>query len=196
MILGIDFDNVIADYTGVIKDLVEKDRNLTSGSLPEPEDWNFESWGLTLDQFKTYHTKFINEDLTSQMKPFASALNQLDHLAKEGHIIKIITQRVSSDWFSTEMREQIKAVTIKWLSDRNVHYDEIHFVKNKEEITADLYIDDSPEVLSSLEKAGKNYIIFNYLYNKENKGSRAYTWIQLKQMIQILHRNQQLSQQK
>lgn len=183
MIIGVDFDNVLADYTNTFGKLYKKLKGITT-ELPEVLDWDFGSWSITREEFNTYHKLFIKNNWTSVMPPLKDALSLLKKLKEENNVIKIITHRATNLDFNSETRNEITKQTSDWLHLYNVCYDELCFVKNKTEIFADVYLDDSPAVIAECLENRKNYIIFDYAYNRDLPGARIRNWLELEQCLQ------------
>ena len=88
----VDFDNVLADYTGTFGKLVKKLKGF-SRELPEPNDWNFANWGITEEEFVNFHRLFVKNSWTNQMAVKPGALEKLTEWRKQGHKLKIVTHR-------------------------------------------------------------------------------------------------------
>lgn len=183
MIIGVDFDNVLADYTNTFGKLYKKLKGITT-ELPEVLDWDFGSWSITREEFNTYHKLFIKNNWTEQMPVMKNALEVLHNWHSDGHTIKIITHRASCSKYRPELRAEIIADTAHWLHHNMVPFEELCFVKEKTQVYTDVMIDDSPKVLQQYIDSGKEYIVYSYAYNKDLPGKRARNWKEIQTIIQ------------
>ena len=80
------------------------------------------------------------DELYTQAEPYADAINAIRKLKSQGHYIIIYTARRMRTHGGNIglVTADIAAITIKWLTDNDVQYDEIHFGKPY----ANVYIDD------------------------------------------------------
>jgi 5'(3')-deoxyribonucleotidase len=56
-------------------------------------------------------------------------------------------------------------------------------MKEKGEVGADLYIEDSPSNIAALQKAGKNVLIFTNSTNVKVEGLRANSWEEVEKIV-------------
>lgn len=183
MIIGVDFDNVLADYTNTFGKLYKKLKGITE-DLPAPTSWDFGNWGMTQAEFDVYHRLFVKNSWTEQMPVMKGALEVLHHFHGEGHTIKIVTHRASCSWYNPELRAAIVADTAQWLKNQLVPYDELCFVKEKTEVHTDIMLDDSPKVIQQYIDVSKDYITYHCEYNKDFPGKRARNWKEIQTIIQ------------
>jgi 5'(3')-deoxyribonucleotidase len=162
MIIGIDIDGVLAKYNEALATVVENARGLKPGSLKAPTGWNFPDWDLNRESFRTYHSVLMTNIVDMELYPNASEV--VNYLAKD-NTIKIITSRGSARLHDADMRPKVYCGTVEWLQKHNIPYNDLCFVENKNEVEADIYIEDSPAHLESFISHNKRYVIFSHKYN-------------------------------
>jgi hypothetical protein len=81
--------------------------------------------------------------------------------AEEGHYIVIITDRPFGS--SPEVSQKI---TVEWLHEHDVYYDELIFSPDKTCRWTDLFIDDKIENYDALREAGTNAFLLNRPWNE------------------------------
>ena len=197
MILGVDIDNVLADYTdGLRNHMITKfntPTHLVEEYYPEPIDYVFSNWKYldgtphpTMGEviFKENHSEAVANGLFKTLNlldPKASEI--LWKLDSEGHRIRIITAR-----FVTH-GQNYKAVshTAEWLDKQDIPYRDLLFMSDKEHVEADLFIDDSPHNLVNLLTANKQAIVYNKLYNNHVEHHlKANNWTEVYEIIHQL----------
>ena len=194
MRIGIDFDNVIADYNGAMKKLVEEIRGLKPGSLPESNSWGFENWDLPENEFILYHRLLCETDRNLSMKMVAGAGPSINLLRFAGHEIVILTQRANWKHFNSLTRVKVIQETVQWLENNNISFDDLCFVNDKTTVDVDILIDDGPHHIEAYQKLGKDIIIFDYPCNRHFKGLRVKTWVEVEKVLGILKNKESLIQ--
>ncbi len=192
MIIGIDIDDTITDNYACLfhyaqkytieelgKNIEKIDRNCVSDKYySTAHDWNEEEHKEFLDKY--YQTILLNA------KPKLFAVETINQLKKEGHKIILITARFPSDKFD------IKELTIQWLKDNKINYDELIVnAQDKVEVAKkkqiDIFVDDSIRNCEKMSEAQiETYImdtIINVNYDNE-KIKRIYSWPHFYQEIE------------
>lgn len=191
MIIGIDFDNVLADYTEMMRSIVHKFKGWNHPT-PDEHDWGFTEWGITESEFRAYHALMIETDRNRNLRPLCihQIIRVLNYNIKNrGHKICILTARGNWDFFSgPSVKGQVIKDTIDWLHHYNIPYDDICFVEDKRLVNCDLYIDDSPSQIRALKEAGKEVLIFSYHYNSDIEGERISSWSEETKLESLIHR--------
>ena len=98
--------------------------------------------------------KIINSDpsVYSRMNPIkGSAL--ASRTLNRSYKIKIVSNRFSKEWLDPETRQEVFEHTRKWLDSNDFSYDEVvnPIEGDKSDIPADVFIDDTPEVIRSID---------------------------------------------
>jgi 5'(3')-deoxyribonucleotidase len=100
-------------------------------------------------------------------------------LSDEGYKIRIITHRLFIPFFHQIAIQQ----TVKWLDYNGIPYWDICFLKEKEHVNADIYIDDSPSNIENLRKEGLFAICFANSTNKNCLEPRPSSWEEVYRII-------------
>lgn len=174
MKIGLDLDDTTFEYIKGIKSVVEMER----GTLPEVTTWDFDSWGLTRDEYEGYHKKLVSSGAVALLKPLPYAVPVIQRLAKK-HRIRFITARFRPKFNHANMLRY----TGECLDANEIPYNDICFVSPKSDVHADIYLDDSPTIIKELQDAGKNVVIFDQPYNRELPGQRVKNWLEFEDII-------------
>ena len=95
-------------------------------------------------------------------------------MSDAGIHIRIITHRL----IIKGLHAQIAADTVTSLEQQGdtIPYRDLVFSGLKHQVHADVYVDDAPSVISSLQKHGKDVLIYTQNYNTDFGGPRASNW--------------------
>lgn len=179
-VLGLDLDGVTARYTEGMAQVVEEDRGLEPGSLPEPTDWNFANWGFQPGDFTKYHTELVvNRNGFRTLTPMEGASEALWRLSDAGVWIRIVTHRL----VISKQHAVVASDTIAWLEENSIPYRDICFLGAKVSVAADLYVDDGPHNIEALREGGKNTVVFDQPYNQHSPGPRVKDWLELEKFV-------------
>lgn len=184
MRIGIDIDDTICDtyevafayaqkYTIEVLGKSAKIKNFTAKHhdyLNVMHGWNDEE-----------ECNFWNQDygdIIIKLKPFTFAVETINQLKKDGHEIVIVTAR----W--PEENWDIKDLTLKWLEQNGIQYDEIVMNasdkgKVAKEKKLDLFIDDSFQNCQSVADFGVRTFLMNTRTNQGLEAeniTRVYSW--------------------
>lgn len=107
------------------------------------------------------------------------ARRYLRKLSDEGARIRIITHRLFIHYFHNAAVSQ----TIDWLDYHGIPYWDLCFMKAKEQVGADIYIDDGPENIENLRDAGLYAICFANSTNVHIEPPRAESWEEVYEMV-------------
>jgi len=80
-----------------------------------------------------------NGETYADVRPKPGAKQMLDHLRDQGHIIIIHTARnmLTQDHNVGRVLKKVGKITLEWLDEHGIHYDEIFFGKPNADITID-----------------------------------------------------------
>ena len=73
--------------------------------------------------------------------------------------------------------------TIRWLDKHGVPYRDLCFMGQKDQVGADVYVDDSPDNIAGLRAAGHYAICFANSANKGIEAPRARKWDEVYALI-------------
>jgi len=177
-ILGVDLDGVVADYEKAFARISGEILNLGPEHFPQADNWSFvqSNWPFeTEEQFRSIHSQAVEKyNMFRNLPVIQGASEALWRLSDGGVRIRIVTHRL--------VVNNIHAVavgdTVTWLDENNIPYRDICFVRDKADVGADMYVDDGPSNILSLQEAvGKNNVlIYNQLYNQHLAGLRVKNW--------------------
>lgn len=144
-----------------------------------------EPFGMDDDQGNKMWNDTEEEIYFSNVRPFPGAVELLQQLEKDGHEIYYITAR----------RKKHGEQTKKWLKQRGFPVRDDRFfwgMKDEEKIefikklNLDVYVDDSPHVLTTLVHEPIHVFIKDQPYNREFQLPRFADWAEFRQMIENL----------
>lgn len=181
--LGVDLDNTTVDYSGALWRWLCTTRGVTPGPAPQQGDYtDFSGYGLNgRDEFVAAHVAAVNDGLFTTVDEQPGATATLAALAAAGVRLRVVTARFFGE--GTEHRAVIDTAT--WLAGdaatgrTAVPYSDLVFTDAKHEVDCDLWVDDSPSVITSLLDSGvapSRVIVFDQPYNRHLPGVRAHTW--------------------
>lgn len=159
-IIGIDVDNVIADFTS---EFINRFNSITKKSLKKDDliYWNFKK--VIYEKYNDISCDIANEiidkDFILDLKPFKDVKKTLNLLYENKDIeIKIITA----------LKPELIKYRNKWFCDnfKNIKVN-IYYEKNKNKIDVDYLIEDSTDNLISVEEkiGSSNCLLIKHPYN-------------------------------
>jgi len=168
MIIGIDIDDTLTELGDIQLKTVQrylKEENLhfnvinpRARLITELLDWSLEECG----KFWFKH----GESMFEESVPKPNAVEVIRKLKFEGHTIIIVTAR-SNDYFKDAYK-----FSYDWLVKNNIAFDKLfvgHWDKTQTclDNSVELFIDDAPDVLTSLKNAGIKTIGMKADHNEE-----------------------------
>lgn len=176
--IGVDLDGVVADYDTCMRSIAAEILQISPKKFPPHRHWSLVESGWPFKNeahFLEVHRQAVLEHgLYRRLTPISGASEALWRMSDAGIRVKIITHRLVIN------RAHAVAIsdTVNWLDSKRIPYRDICFVKDKPDVGADLYIDDSPKNIEALRSASGDDIamVYDQLYNKQVKGLRAKTW--------------------
>ena len=103
-------------------------------------------------------------------------------LSNEGARIRIITHRLFIRYF----HRMAVAQTVDWLDKNGIPYWDLCFMKQKDQVGADIYMDDSPENVEALRRRKFYTICFGNGTNSDVPQPRVKSW---KQAYDVIHKH-------
>lgn len=186
IVIGVDLDGVCGNYYDALRRHLAEINNIPASEIeniyPAPSTYDMKEWPDFEHNFIKYHSDAVKNGIFANMTPIAGASYILWKLNEEGYHLRIITSR----FVKHGQNAQVISDTAFWLDRNDIPYRDIMFVKDKPDVLADIYIDDSPENLTRLEAAGRKVIIFDAPYNQDLEGYRAKNWDEVYQLIKLL----------
>lgn len=182
-ILGLDLDGTCADFYGRMREIAAEWTGQDLDRLdPEPV-WGLTNWGLLEGEYERFHRFAVTQrSLFETLQPIEGAPQAIRRLGSEGIRIRIITHRLFIRHFHQTAVDQ----TVCWLDNHGIPYWDLCFMRDKGEVGADLYVEDSPENIKSLRSLGRDMIILDNATNRmldDEPGGRACDWQSAEAMI-------------
>lgn len=123
--------------------------------------------GLSIPQLNKNYGELVQEivnnnyNIYNSIEPIKGASEAINRLS-EDYKIKIITHRVHRNWLNSEKRDRLKSLSINWLDDNDIYFDEFIFPtpKDKSEVPAEIYIDDRVNNINDIINRKKIGILF------------------------------------
>jgi 5'(3')-deoxyribonucleotidase len=181
-VLGIDLDGVVADFYGCLRPIAAEWLGVPVETLTENVKYGLKEWGLkNSDQYLDLHRFAVTQRrLFEVVKPLEGAAPALRRLDATKYVrIRIITHRLYAKYLHQIAARQ----TTEWLDNYGIPYWDLCFMKEKDKVGASLYIEDSPENIRDLKKAGKSVIIFTNSTNIDEPGPRANSWVEVEELV-------------
>jgi 5'(3')-deoxyribonucleotidase len=180
-IFGVDLDGVCADFYGKIREIAAEWMNVPLESLTEDVSYGLSEWGIEpYGGYEKLHRFAVTQrNLFRDLEPIENASPVLRKLSERGVRIRVITNRLVIKHFHQTSIQQ----TIEWLDRHDFPYWDLCFMRDKEAVGANLYIDDSPENILRLGSQGAETIIFSNSTNRHLAGRRAETWIGVEEIV-------------
>jgi 5'(3')-deoxyribonucleotidase len=173
-VLGVDLDGVVADFFAGLKPIAAEWLGVPEASLTDEVSYGFVEWGLErcggYDALHRYAVK--QRGLFRTLPPVRGAPAALRRLSVHHIRIRIITHRLYIPWFHREAIRQ----TVDWLEEHGIPYWDLCFMRDKAEVGADLYLEDSPANVEALRRDGNEVVVVSNSTNRMLPGPRAETW--------------------
>lgn len=184
MIIGIDVDNVLADYNKGLAKVVANARGIKPSDLAPVSSWGFSEWGFDTDEdFKFYHKALCKDHGLIGLEVMPHAREVVNRLIKAGHHIRIVTQRASTSISGKDFGREVAKDTIDWLYLKEIPFHDICFLDDKTHAIADIMLEDAPHHLESFITANRDFIAFDYLYNAHIVGKRSACWLGIEELL-------------
>src|SRR5215470_9158706 len=174
VVLGVDLDGVCADFYPRMREIAAEWFERPLQELTKDVTYGLPEWGIAgPDQYQSLHRFAVSErDLFVTVGMIPGARRVLRTLSDEGYHLRIITHRLFIHYFHAEAVQQ----TIQWLDHQGIPYHDLCFMKDKEQVGADIYIEDSPDNIRSLRAQGLYTICFANSTNRDVGEPRAQSW--------------------
>lgn len=182
IVLGVDLDGVCADFYGHMRDIAAEWFERPIEELTKDVSYNLPEWGITNpeEQYPSLHRFAVTaRNLFRDVPMIPGARKYLRKLSDEGFHIRIITHRLFIQYFHAIAVQQ----TIEWLDYNGIPYLDLCFMKEKERVGADIYIEDSPNNISALRTQDCYTICFGNSTNRHIAPPRAESWDEVYNLV-------------
>lgn len=180
LIVGVDLDGVCADFYGRMRQIAAEWFERKVEDLTENVSFGLSEWGVEAGKYESLHRFAVLQRGLFETSPMIpGARKYLRRLSDEGARIRIITHRLFLFYFHKAAVSQ----TIDWLDHHGIPYVDLCFMKEKEQVGADIYIEDSPQNVEALRSAGHQVICFGNSTNKHIGMPRAGDWAEVYRLV-------------
>ena len=132
-----------------------------SGENPDPYwDW-YKDWGWTDQDFIDFCNAGADAGFIFSGPVRKGYKEAIEAVARAGHEIVIVTDRSFGAHPGVSQR-----LTVEWLEQHGIEYDQLVFSRDKTVVHTDVFIDDKIENYDALERAGTNAFLLNRPWNK------------------------------
>ncbi len=181
VIVGVDLDGVCADFYGRMREIAAEWFESPVEEFPVAVSYGLPEWGIKdEEQYNSLHRFAVTQrELFKTAPMIPGARKYLRRLSDEGARIRIITHRLFIHFF----HRMAVAQTIDWLDEHGIPYWDLCFLKEKEQVGADVYIDDSPGNVERLRGKGFYTICFGNSTNHNVAEPRANSWQHVYELV-------------
>jgi beta-phosphoglucomutase-like phosphatase (HAD superfamily) len=174
MIIGVDLDGVCADFYARMREIAAEWFEREIAELPAAVSYELAEWGVeSPEQYASLHRFAVTQRaLFETCKMIPGTRKYLRLLSDEGARIRIITHRLFIQYFHRAAVGQ----TIEWLDNHGIPYWDLCFMKAKDQVGADVYVEDSPGNIEHLRSRGLYTICFANSTNASVAEPRARSW--------------------
>lgn len=185
IVIGVDLDGVCADFYARMREIAAEWFERDIAELTLSPQYGLNEWGVRdAEHYKQLHRFAVTQrNLFETCPKIPGAATTLRKLSDEGYRLRIITHRLFIDFF----HEAAVTQTVRWLESHGVPYRDLCFMKEKDQVGADVYIDDSPDNIRALRKAGHYAIVFANSTNADLADPRAKSWDDVYALIKARH---------
>lgn len=187
IVLGVDLDGVCADFYARMREIAAEWFERPLEELTPDVSYGLPEWGIAHpEQYQSLHRFAVTErDLFGTVGMIPGARKVLRRLSGEKYHIRIITHRLFIHYFHAMAVQQ----TIEWLDHNGIPYSDLCFMKEKDQVGADIYIEDGPSNVESLRKRGFYTICFANSTNKHVADPRANNWHEVYELVRAWKRS-------
>jgi 5'(3')-deoxyribonucleotidase len=181
VVLGVDLDGVCADFYARMRQITAEWFEVDLSGLPTRVTYGLKEWGIqSPEQYESLHRFVVTQrDLFATVPMIPGARRYLRKLSDEDYRIRVITHRLFIQFFhETAVRQ-----TIRWLDDHGIPYWDLCFMKEKDQVGANIYVEDNPSSLGRLRGRGHYAICFSNSTNGHIGKPRARTWKEVYELI-------------
>lgn len=174
IVVGVDLDGVCADFYSQMRILAAEWFECGVNDLTPEVSYGLPEWGIsTPEQYASLHRFAVTQrELFNTVPMIPGARKALRQLSSEGYRIRIITHRLFIQYF----HELAVRQTIGWLDRHGIPYWDLCFMREKDQVGADIYVEDSPTNVEQLRCAGHTTICFGNSTNRHVTAPKANTW--------------------
>jgi len=180
-IIGVDLDGVCSDFYGRMREIAAEWLERPLSDLTTDVSYELREWGIEKpDQYESLHRFAVTQRQLFETSPMIPGTRlYLRMLSDEGARIRIVTHRLFIHYFHKMAVSQ----TIDWLDDNGIPYWDLCFMKAKEQVGADIYVEDNPANITRLRSEGFHTICFGNSSNRHVSHPRAESWSDVYRLV-------------
>ena len=180
-IIGVDLDGVCSDFYGRMREIAAEWFERPLSDLTTDVSFELREWGIEKpDQYESLHRFAVTQRQLFETSPMIpGARLYLRKLSDEGARIRIVTHRLFIHYFHKLAVGQ----TIDWLDQNGIPCWDLCFMKAKEQVGADIYVEDNPGNISRLRSEGFHTICFGNSSNRDVAPPRAESWSDVYRLV-------------
>jgi 5'(3')-deoxyribonucleotidase len=181
-IIGVDLDGVCSDFYGRMREIAAEWFERQIDDLTPEVSYGLKEWGIEEEEYKSLHRFAVTQRGLFETSPMIpGARSYLRKLSNEGARIRVITHRLFIHYFHRTAVSQ----TIDWLDKNGIPYWDLCFMKHKEQVGADIYIEDDPKNVKELRAKDFYTICFGNSTNTQIAEPRVKSW---KEAYELIHK--------
>jgi 5'(3')-deoxyribonucleotidase len=179
IVLGVDLDGVCADFYARMREVAAEWFERPIDDLTTSPTYGLREWGVEANKYDNLHRFAVtSRELFASVPMIPGARKVLRRLSDEDYHIRIITHRLFIHFSHAVAVQQ----TIEWLDQHAIPYRDLCFMKDKDQVGADIYIEDAPHNVERLRK--KYYTIcFANSTNTMISEPRAKDWEEVYDLV-------------
>ena len=180
-IIGVDLDGVCSDFYGRMREIAAEWLERPLDDLSTDVSYELREWGIEKpDQYESLHRFAVTQRQLFETSPMIpGARLYLRKLSDEGARIRIVTHRL----FIHYVHNLAVSQTVDWLDRNGIPYWDLCFMKDKEQVGADIYVEDSPANIERLRSRGFPTICFGNSSNRNVTAPRAESWREVYRLV-------------
>jgi 5'(3')-deoxyribonucleotidase len=181
IVIGVDLDGVCADFYKRMRQIAAEWTERPLETLAENVSYGLGEWGISdRSQYESLHRFAVTQrELFSSMEMIPGTRKYLRKLSDEGYRIRIITHRLFIHYFHASAVQQ----TVNWLDSHGIPYWDLCFMKEKSQVGADIYVEDTGENIMLLREKGLYTICFANSTNTHIADPRAASWQEVYELV-------------
>lgn len=174
MRVALDLDNVVVDFHTRWTTMY---RTWFGQDATHQDEWDGIVTGTHFEDEAEFFTWFDRTYGWDDLPWIEGAPGGIDNLLSSGHAIVFVTARHT---------HEARMATTRWLRESPWPDIPLRFSNSKFEVPAGLWIDDSPQVIEGLERAGKDVIVFDQPWNRHLEDFvRADSWAEVLEWVEL-----------
>lgn len=180
-ILAVDLDGVCVDFYGRMREIAAEWLERPISELTTEVSYGLPAWGIDAKrEYTSLHRYAVTQKALFETVPMIpGARRYLRKLSDEGIRIRIVTHRLFIRFFHNLAVSQ----AIGWLDRHGIPYWDLCFMKDKAQVGADIYVEDTPVNIEMLRGSNIPTICFANSTNVGVTDPRAKSWAEVYESV-------------